>query len=187
MAVNEQRGLANVGRNTRKCTITPSKGGVISLSRRIFSGRRLLWERLVLGEVCSRRLSLGGRWPGRVRPRKKAKKEGQEKRMEREKQRSRHEKCDPQVTEAASRDARTAIYSFCSTCASVRSPMRRKPPMGFEPTTCALRKRCSTAELGWQGAESIHEIWVEVEEFEFWSRVWRPKRVLGERFRPSES
>ena len=181
--MNEQRGLANVGRNTRKCTITPSKGGVISLSRRIFSGRRLLWERLVLGEVCSRRLSLGGRWPGRVRPRKKAKKES----VGREKQRSRHEKCDPQTTEAASRDARTAIYSFCSTCASVRSPMRRKPPMGFEPTTCALRKRCSTAELGWQGAESIHEIWVEVEEFEFWSRVWRPKRVLGERFRPSES
>ena len=33
-----------------------------------------------------------------------------------------------------------------------------KPPMGFEPTTCALRKRCSTAELGWQGAGSIHEI-----------------------------
>lgn len=60
---------------------------------------------------------------------------------------------------------------------------RRKPPMGFEPTTCALRKRCSTAELGWQGAESIHEIQIEVEE----KAVWNRNRVLGERFRASES
>ncbi|MFM1868831.1 MAG: hypothetical protein RL591_2239 [Planctomycetota bacterium] len=55
--------------------------------------------------------------------------------------------------------------------------------MGFEPTTCALRKRCSTAELGWQGAESIHEIQTEVEEKADWSR----NRHLGERFRASES
>ena len=153
-----------------------------------FVAADFLWETLALGEVGSGRglFSTTLAWRSMAGT-GEAKKEGQEKRMEREKQRSRHEKCDPQVTEAASRDARTAIYSFCSTCASVRSPMRRKPPMGFEPTTCALRKRCSTAELGWQGAESIHEIWVEVEEFEFWSRVWRPKRVLGERFRPSES
>ncbi len=73
----------------------------------------------------------------------------------------------------------TSRWSIEFTCTACQAPIWRKPPMGFEPTTCALRKRCSTAELGWQGAGSIHEISIEVEE----SGVGARKRREAERFR----